>query len=122
MDTDIDRFWDEADRLVAESSVVIDRPAGSSHPRFPDVVYPLDYGYLAGTTGGDGGGIDCWLGSLSERIVTAVILTIDISKRDAEVKLLIGCTEAEMQRALTTHQIGSQAALLYRRPFEGIGT
>lgn len=32
----------------------IDRPIGSHHPRHPDIVYPVNYGYVEGVTGGDG--------------------------------------------------------------------
>ncbi len=39
-------FWQYLDRLVAEKPLVIDRFRGSSHPRYADRVYPLDYGYL----------------------------------------------------------------------------
>lgn len=37
-------FWRQLAQLVAESEIVIDRPQGSAHPRYPDFVYPLDYG------------------------------------------------------------------------------
>jgi inorganic pyrophosphatase len=114
-DADADRFWQLADELVARSEIMIDRPRDSRHPRYPEAVYPLDYGYLRGTTGGDGDGIDCWWGSGAESSVDAVIMTIDGWKRDAEVKLLIGCTEAEMELALATHRTESQAAMLIRR-------
>ncbi len=57
-------FWQLADQLVREHPIVIDRPRGSRHPRYPAVVYPLDYGYLDGTTAIDGGGVDCWRGRL----------------------------------------------------------
>jgi inorganic pyrophosphatase len=113
------QFWEHADQLVAASEIVIDRPAGSEHPRFSDIILPLDYGYLAGTTGGDGEGVDVWRGSLSAPLVTALIVTIDLHKRDAEVKLLIGCTADEMQRALETHQTDWQRAILLPRPTEG---
>ncbi len=56
-------FWDFLDNLVASHTLVIDRPKGSQHPRYSDLVYPLDYGYLEGTTAIDGGGIDVWLGT-----------------------------------------------------------
>ncbi len=55
-------FWHRLDELVETCPVVIDRPAGSTHPRYPDIVYPLDDGYLDGTTSGDGHGIDVWVG------------------------------------------------------------
>jgi len=60
-------FWHELDELAAACPVVIDRPKGSRHPRYPDMIYPYDYGYLEGTQAADGGGIDCWIGSLHAR-------------------------------------------------------
>jgi inorganic pyrophosphatase len=109
------RFWEYAVLLVSASEIVIDRPGGSSHPRYERIVYPFDYGHLAGTTGSDGDGIDIWRGSLQDIRVTGVIVTIDIVKRDAELKLLVGCTSDEARFALTTHQSYSQAALLFPR-------
>ncbi len=92
-----DDFWSYLDRLVAEHPVVLDRRRGSAHPNYPTLIYPLDYGYLEGTTTVDGGGLDVWVGSLQERLLDAVALTVDLHKRDAEMKLLLGCTEAEKQ-------------------------
>src|SRR5579863_1678583 len=84
------RFWKLADDLARTHQIVIDRARGSRHPRFRDSIYPLDYGYIAGTRTVDGGGIDVWRGSLTEPLVTGVIATIDVVKGDAELKLLIG--------------------------------
>lgn len=105
-----DSFWAALDQFMATSTLVIDRPKHSTHPLFPDVVYPLDYGYLAGTTSGDDQGIDAWLGSAEQRRVEAVVCTVDLLKRDAEMKLLIGCSEAEMQTIcdfLEEHHMGT---------------
>ena len=110
------RFWRLADDLVGSHQVVIDRPRGSEHPSRTEIVYPLDYGFLSGTTAVDGDGIDVWRGSLPEQRVTGVIVTIDAYKRDAELKLLIGCTPAETELALQTHDQPSQAGLLIQRP------
>ena len=109
------RFWQHLDRLAAEVEVVIDRPAGTAHPRYPDFIYPLDYGYLQGTTAGDGGGIDVWRGSLPGGAVTGVICTVDLTKRDSEIKILLGCTAEEMQMVLRTHNSGSMAGVLIER-------
>lgn len=109
-------FWGVLDELVAGAEICIDRPRGTAHPRYPDLVYPLDYGYLKHTTSGDGAGIDVWRGSLPERRVTAVVCTVDIIKRDSEIKLLIGCTEDEARTILAIHNSGPQAALLLSRP------
>jgi len=108
-------FWHYLDHLVSTSQVEIDRPKGSAHPRFPDLIYPLDYGYLQGTTTVDGSGIDLFIGSQAGRLLDAVALTVDLEKRDAEIKLLLGCTEAEMQFALDFLNGASMRACLVRR-------
>ena len=96
-------FWRALDTLVETSALSIDRPKGSAHPRYPNFLYPLDYGFLAGTTSGDGAGIDVWVGSLPEQRVTALLCTVDLGKRDAEIKLLLGCTPQEAQDLLAIH-------------------
>ena len=90
-------FWQRLDALLQRCEIVVDRPKGSHHPRFYEIVYMLDYGYLAGTSSNDGEGIDVWLGSDSARQLDAVICTVDLDKGDAEMKLMVGCTEAEKQ-------------------------
>ena len=88
-------FWRAMEELVSTSQIVIDRPRGSRHPRLPHIIYPLDYGYLADTTSPDGDGIDVWLGSGEDRTLRAVLLSVDLEKRDSEIKLLLGLSEAE---------------------------
>lgn len=97
-----DGFWSAVDTLIAQSEIVIDRPKGTKHPRF-DFIFPLDYGYLKDTTSPDGGGIDVWRGSLSEPVCDAVICTIDLLKKDSEIKILIGCTEEEKAVIMRFH-------------------
>jgi F420 biosynthesis protein FbiB-like protein len=108
-------FWEYIDRLVAASHIIIDRPKGSSHPRYPEFIYPLDYGYLDGTTGPDEAGIDVWLGSVQEKTATSLVLTIDLTKQDAEVKLLLACTPQEEQIVFETMSSQGQRAILVRR-------
>ena len=93
----IHAFWQEMKRLAVFDSIIIDRPQGSSHPRYPEVIYPLDYGYLENTTASDGGGIDIWIGSLNTRSLTGILCTFDTLKRDAEIKLLIDCTKEDIE-------------------------
>ncbi len=112
-------FWTLLDELVASSEIVIDQPRGSAHPRFPDNIYPLDYGYLEGTTSGDGQGIDVWLGSGDITRLSAVLISADIRKRDAELKLLLGCDTAEQQMiADFLNAYPSFQCLLVPRPAE----
>lgn len=51
-------FWKALDELVNNSEIVIDRPRGSAHPRFPNFIYKVDYGYLKDTTSMDGAEIE----------------------------------------------------------------
>jgi len=110
------RFWTTLDSLVSTCEVTVDRPAGSSHPRYPDLVYPLDYGYLRGSQSSDGAEVDCWVGSMEGRAVTGIVVTIDLHKRDTEAKVLLGCTPGEMQTVTAFHNGGPMAATLIPRP------
>jgi inorganic pyrophosphatase len=110
-----DSFWEILQELVDTSSILIDRPKGSIHPRFEDLVYPLDYGYLKDSRAGDGAPIDVWFGSSGNRIVDSIICTIDLEKRDAEIKLLVGCTEPEEEVILGFHNNVSMKGILVKR-------
>lgn len=96
-------FWKAVDTIVLSGKIVIERPKGSAHPRFPALRYELDYGYIENTASMDGEGIDVWRGSLPLASVNAVICIVDLLKRDSEIKLLIGCTEEEMNTVYAFH-------------------
>lgn len=108
-------FWQSLEQMVEASDLMVDRPRGTAHPRYPSLIYPLDYGYLVGTSASDGDGIDVWVGSLPDRTVTGIICTVDLDQHDVEIKLLLGCTGQESQEALATHNTGSQAGMLIER-------
>ena len=97
-----DAFWKMLDSLVMDSEIVIDGPKGTVHPKYPDFVYEVDYGYLKDTSSMDGAGIDVWVGS-GEKRVDAVMCTVDCLKRDSEIKILIGCTEEEKLSVYRAH-------------------
>lgn len=90
-------FWQEMADLVVSRSIVIDRPCGKAHPRSPELIYPFDYGYIEGTLAADGDGIDVWIGSQEGRELTGILCTYDTFDQDAEIKLLLGCTEDDVK-------------------------
>ena len=96
-------FWNAIDTLVSSGKLIIDRPKGSTHPRFSNIKYELDYGYIENTTSMDGSGIDAWRGSMQSTKVNAIICTVDLMKKDSEIKLLIGCTEEEINCVYEFH-------------------
>jgi inorganic pyrophosphatase len=109
-------FWGYLDRLVAESRVIIDVPKGVKNPRLPEELQFVDYGYLEGTSSMDEDGIDVFVGSNSNRSVDAILCTVDLFKRDSEIKILIGCTEAEKLAVERLYEVfPSMRGLLVRR-------
>ena len=110
-----EEFWHKLDALVAEHEIVIDRPKGSAHPRYPSLIYPLDYGYLKDTASMDGDGIDVWLGSAGDRKLDAIIVTVDLFKKDSEIKLLLGCTAEDKQTILKMLNERMMSAILVER-------
>lgn len=97
-----EEFWESLDKLIDISEIIIDRPKGTAHPKYPEYIYEVDYGYLKNTTSMDGDGIDVWVGT-GEKTVDAIICTVDLIKNDSEIKILLGCTEEEKEIIYQTH-------------------
>ena len=55
-------LWVQVGALLRSHRAVVDLPVGSTHPEHDWMVYPLDYGYLEGTSAVDGDGVDVFLG------------------------------------------------------------
>ena len=109
------QFWQAIDQLIATSEIIIDRPKGSKHPD-KDLIYPLNYGYLDKTCSSDGEDIDVWLGDGGGKQCNAIICTVDILKRDSEIKLLLGCTQEEIDQIMVIYnRWDSQKGMLILR-------
>ena len=64
----------------------------------------------------DGAGIDVWVGT-SEKKIDAIICTVDVMKKDSEIKILIGCTEEEKAIIYETHnETPYMKGMFIRRP------
>ena len=111
-------FWDALDYLKSTSYIVIERKKGGAHPKFPNFIYPVDYGYLANTSSMDGEEIDVYVGQKSNAggRIDAVLCTIDLLKRDIEIKILIDCSEEELFAIYNFHNsTENMKCLLIRR-------
>ena len=69
-------------------TVTIDRPMGSAHPEYPALVYPINYGYIDGITGGDGEpqdayviGVDTALDEFYGRLIAVIHRKDDIEDK-----------------------------------------
>ena len=52
---------DYSDIIGRDADCRVDRPLGSAHPRFADLVYPVNYGYVVDVMGGDGAEQDVYI-------------------------------------------------------------
>lgn len=87
--------WEALEAQIQANGLTIDRPRHTAHPHFPEVVYPIDYGYVNGTVGEDGEPIDVFVGTAPTGLVAAT-RTIDRRKGDTELKLLYDCSPEEI--------------------------
>jgi inorganic pyrophosphatase len=87
--------WPDWEAFIQAGAYTLDRPHGSSHPRYPDIIYPIDYGYIDGTLGTDGDEVDVFVGTASSGLV-GLLLTTDHRRGDRECKLLYNCTPEEI--------------------------
>ena len=87
--------WDRWEHEIRARGITLDRPLHSRHPAFPEIIYPIDYGYVNGTLGTDNEPIDIFVGT-SDHGLAGAIVTVDFRKGDVEVKLLYNCDAREI--------------------------
>ncbi len=104
-------FWEYLRKLVTSSEIVIERPKGSEHQRYPQGTYPADYGYLSGTLAMDGGGVDIWIGTLGNQQVVGVLCCVDLLKKDTELKVIYDCSVDEVQAIVDFVNAGQMRAI-----------
>ena len=88
-------FWQKLDTLILSTEINITQPKDSVHPKYANLVYPVDYGCLSDTLATNGDKVDVFIGTMKPQRANAVVVACDILKKDIEVKLLLGCTEQE---------------------------
>jgi inorganic pyrophosphatase len=69
----------------------VDRPLGSVHPRFTDMIYPINYGYVDGVFAGDGMEQDVYLFGTDKPLKTFEGKVIAVWRRfdDVEDKWIV---------------------------------
>lgn len=70
--------------------IKIDRPIGSFHPKYPNLIYPINYGYIPGIIGGDNEDLDVYLLGVDKSVeeYQAQIIAIIHRHNDVEDKLV----------------------------------
>lgn len=76
--------------LGKQITVTVDRPLGSRHPKHPDMIYPVNYGYIEGVFAPDGEEQDVYILGVDEPIekFEGVVIAVIHRKDDIEDKLV----------------------------------
>ena len=82
---------DYSDILGKTVSGTIDRPLGSPHPRHPEMIYPINYGYVDGVFAGDGAEQDVYVFGTDEPLKTYTGKVVAVIRRlnDNEDKWIV---------------------------------
>ena len=90
--------------------VIVDRPLGTYHPKYKDLFYSVNYGYVEGIIAADGEEQDAYILGVNEPIkeftgkVIAVIHRFD----DVEEKLVVVPTDASLTKEEIMRQVDFQ--------------
>ncbi len=84
-------IYDFSDIIGTTVQCTIDRPLGTSHHRFPDLVYPVNYGYVDNVMGGDGAEQDVYILGVDAPLVTfrGVVTAVYHRHNDNEDKWIV---------------------------------
>ena len=90
--------------------VTIDRPLGSYHPKYKDLYYPVNYGFVEGIIGGDGEEQDAYVLGVGKPIkqfigkVIAVVHRLD----DIEDKWIVAPQDLQLTKEEIYKQVQFQ--------------
>ena len=109
-------FWQKLDTLYLSSGYQITRKKGEVHPRFQNLIYPVDYGYINDTKSFGKDGVSVYAGSGNQYEISALVVAADILIKELDVKVLVGCTEEEVDQVLRfLNQTNYQKTVLIRK-------
>lgn len=67
-------------------TVTVDRPMGSFHPNYPDLYYPINYGFIEGIIAPDGEEQDAYILGIDVPVATLTGTVIAIIHRNDDVE------------------------------------
>ena len=89
-------------------TVIVDRPLGTAHPRHPDILYPVNYGYVPGILAPDGEeqdayilGVDRPVVSFSGRVIAIIHRWDDVEDKWVVAPEGLRFTKAEIESAVS---------------------
>ncbi|MCI5724491.1 MULTISPECIES: inorganic diphosphatase [Fusobacterium] len=72
-------------------TVKVDRKLGSHHPEYPNIFYPINYGYIENVIAADGEEQDAYIMGVNEAVdtFTGKVIAIIHRKNDIETKWVV---------------------------------
>ena len=111
-------FWQKVDTLYLSSDIVITRKKMVADPKFPDIQYPCNYGYLKTLSKDSEDLVPCFVGE-GPREVTAIIICANILRKKLESLVLIGTNGEEEEKVLRfMNQTEFQKSIIIRRGYD----
>ena len=103
--------------IGAAVTVLVDRPLGSVHPACPDLIYPVNYGYIPGIMAPDGEDQDAYILGVDRPVKRFAGLVIAVIRRrdDVEDKWVV----APEDRHFTREEI-AEAVRFQERFFDSV--
>lgn len=87
--------------------VIIDRPLGSYHPKYPETFYPVNYGYIEESIAGDGEYQDAYILGVDRpiKLYEGYVIAIIHRYNDNEDKWVVVNEEVKLSKAEIIKQI-----------------
>lgn len=101
----------EGDNIIGQTvTVTVDRPLGSVHPDYPDLYYPVNYGYIENLMGGDGDWQDAYILGVDEPLesFTGKVIAVAVRQDDNESKLVVAPDGVKFSKEEIARQINFQ--------------
>ena len=86
-----------SDVIGKKVHVIVDRPAGSFHPRNHDIYYPINYGYIEDIIAADGSGQDVYILGTSQPLKTfdGSVIAVYHRTNDIEDKWIVAAEDTD---------------------------
>lgn len=100
-------------------TVVVDRPLGSRHPKYEDIVYPVNYGYIPGIMAPDGEEQDAYILGVSQPVAAFQGRVIAIIHRfdDVEQKWVVAPEDVSFTKEEIMAQVAFQEQYFHTEIF-----
>ena len=86
-DTERKLLFEEASFMLGDTvKVIVDRPLGSCHPKYSDMIYPVNYGYIEEMMAPDGEEQDAYILGINVPVKEFVGKVIAIIHRNDDVE------------------------------------